>query len=206
MANSTGIFRRTTPYLNTINDAYPGVTTNGYSGQPNQYQGQVGATLTLNAAQALKLSDTSVGTLYGGTYQYVQFYGSQSGTTKKGGPVYWQDPDNYVVTADVPTGAPGFAGVAISVPTKGNYAIILIEGKCQCQPLDNTTKGTPAIGDTMVTSTIGRFDDLADATAFDGTNQKLIAGQWIEAPADATDTRYLAYVQYARKVPAVGAN
>ncbi len=206
MANSTGIVRLTTPYLNTINDAYPGVTTNGYSGQPNQYQGQVGTTVTLNAAQALKRSDTTVGTLYGGTYQYVQFYTSQSGTTVKGGPVYWQDADNYIVTADVPTGAPGFAGVAISVPTKGNYAWILIEGKCQCQPLDNTTKTTPAIGDTMVTSTIGRFDDLADATAFDGTNQKLIAGQWIEAPADATSTRYLAYVQYARKVPAVGAN
>ena len=92
-----------------------------------------------------------------------------------------------------------FAGVAINVPTKGNYGWILVEGKCKCQPLDNTTKGTPAIGDTMVTSTIGRFDDLADATAFDGTNQKLIAGQWIQAPADATSTLYLAYVTGARK-------
>jgi len=201
MANFTGIAKLGARLLNDINDSIPGGGVAGYTGQPNQYEGQVGTTITLDAATALKFSDTTVGTLYAGTYQYVKFYVSQSGTTVKGGPVYWQDADNYVVTADVPTGAPGFAGVALNVVTKGNYGWILVEGKCQCQPLDNTTKGTPAIGDTMVTATIGRFDDLADATAFDGTNQKLIAGQWIEAPADATNTRYLAYVMFAKRVP-----
>ena len=199
--NSTGISRFVAKTLNTVNDAVPGGAVAGYTGQPPQYSGQVGATLTLDAATALKLSDTTVGTLYGGTYQYVQFLSTQSGTTVKGGPVYWTDPDNYVVSADVASGAPGFAGVALNVVTKGNYGWILVEGKCQCQPLDNTTKTTPAIGDTMVTASIGRFDDLADATPFDGTNQKLIAGQWIEAPADATNTRYLAYVTGARRIP-----
>lgn len=193
---TTGIVRLVSRYLNTVNDVLPGQSVTG--GQ--SYDGQVGATVTLNAAEALKLSDTSVGTLYGGTYQYVKFLLTQSGTTVKGGPVYWTDPDNFVVSADVATGVPGFAGVALSVVTKGNYGWILVSGKCQCQPLDNTTKTTPAIGDVMVTSTIGRFDVLADATAFDGTNLKLYAGQWIEAPADATSTRYLAYVTQTRRV------
>lgn len=198
---NTGINRITARYLNDVNDPLPGQSVTG--GQT--YTGQLGSVEVLNAEQALKLSSgtaaalTNVGTLYGGKYQYVQFYVSQSGTTIAGGPVYWQDADNFIVTADVPTGAPGFAGVAINVPTKGNYGWILIEGKCKCQPLDNTTKGTPAIGDNLVLSTIGRFDDLADATAIDGTNFKLVAGQWLAAPADATSTLYLAFVKFACK-------
>jgi len=194
--NNTGIVRLANTKLNATDDPVAG---NSVSGGVS-YDGQLGAVMVLNTAAAQKLQDSSVGTLYAGRYQYVKFYASQSGTTVKGGPVYWQDPDNFVVTADVPTGAPGFAGVALNVVTKGNYGWILTEGIVQAQPLDNTTKTTPAIGDTMVTSSIGRFDDLADATAFDGTNQKLIAGQWIEAPADATSTRYKAYVKFACKV------
>lgn len=194
--NKSDVVQITTGKLNTVNDTYPG----GGTDAPGLRQNQLGAALQLNADQALQVSDTTVGTLYAGVYQYVKFYVSQSGTTKKGGPVYWQDTDNFIVTADVPTGAPGFAGVALSVVTKGNCGFILVEGKVQAQPLDNTTKATPAIGDTVVTATIGRFDDLADATAFDGTNFKLIAGQWIEAPADATDTRYLAYIQFAKRL------
>ncbi len=198
---TTGIVRLTQRYINNTNDPLIGQSVSG--GQ--EYVGQLGATMILNASEALKLSSgtaaalTNVGTLYGGQYQYVLFYVSQSGTTVAGGPVYWQDQDNFVVTADVPTGVPGFAGVAINVPTKGNYGWILVNGKCLCQPLDNTTKTTPAIGDTMVLATIGRFDDLADATAFDGTNQKLIAGQWLAAPADATSTLYLAQIKFAAR-------
>lgn len=194
--NKSDVLTITTGKINTVNDTYPG----GGTDAPGLRQGQLGAAMQLNAAQALALSDTSVGTLYAGVYQYVQFLSTQSGTTVKGGPMYWSDLSSFIVTADVPTGAPGFCGVALNVVSKGSYGFILVEGECQCQPLDNTTKGTPAIGDTMVTATIGRFDDLADATAFDGTNFKLIAGQWITAPADATSTRYLAYVQFAKRL------
>lgn len=195
--NNTGINRITTRYLNDVNDPLVGQSVTG--GQT--YLGQLGNVEVLNADQALKLSSTTVvalvnvGTLYAGKYQYVQFKLTQSGTTIAGGPVYWDDADNFIVTADVPTGAPGFAGVAINVPTKGNYGWILVEGKCKCQPLDNTTKTTPAIGDNLVLATIGRFDDLADATAIDGTNFKLVVGQWLAAPADATSTLYLANVR-----------
>lgn len=195
--NNTGIARLANIQLNNTDDPVPGQSVS--TGQ--SYGGQLGAVIVVNTEQAQKMQYSTNGTLYGGRYQYVRFYGSQSGTTIKGGPVYWQDPDNFVVTADVPSGNLGFAGVALNVPTKGNYAWILTAGKCQCQPLDNTTKGTPAAGDTMVTTaTIGRFDDLADATAYDGTNLKLAVGQWIEAPADGTSVRYLAWVTGAKQI------
>lgn len=184
--------------LNAVNDVYPG----GGTDAPGLAVGQLGTEITLNASDALALSSTTVGTLYAGTYKYVQFKLTQSGTTKKGGPMYWSDPDAFIVTADVPTSFLGFAGVALNVVTKGQYGWILVEGKCQCQPLDNTTKGTPAIGDVMVCATIGRFDDVTDPYASELLAGG-VAGQWIEAPADATDTRYLAYVRFATKVASI---
>ncbi len=192
MPNQTGIARLTQRYINEVNDPVIGQTVS--DGQ--EYAGQLGAVLNLSAAEALKLSKTSVGTLYAGRYQYVRFLAAQVGTTKKGGPVYWSDPDNYVVDADAALSGLGFAGVALNVVTKGNYGWILTRGKCECQPLDNTTKGTPAIGDVMVCGTIGRFDDIVDPYASELTSSK-VAGQWIAAPADATDTRYAAYVTKA---------
>lgn len=192
---STGIVELTGK-LNATNDPLPGQSVDG----GRTIGGQVGAAVQLNAGEALKLSDTSVGTLYGGIYQYVRFLSTQSGTTVKGGPMYWSDPDNFVVTADVPTAGLGFAGVALNVVTKGNYGWILVVGKCQCQPLDNTTLGSPAIGDVMVLSTIGRFDDVADPYATSSAVAALPCGQWIEAPVDATNTRYLAYVTGAKRI------
>lgn len=193
---TTGVARVSTQQLNAVDDPLPGQSVSGSS---QTYPGQVGATMTLNAAEAYRFSKLTTGTLYAGTYQYVRFYTSQSGTTKLGGPVYWQDPDNFIVTADAATSGLGFAGVALNVVTKGNYGWILVNGKCQCQPLDNTTKASPAVGDIMVCATIGRFDDIVDPYASELTSGK-VAGQWIEAPADATDVRYLAYVYLARRL------
>lgn len=195
----TGINRLTARYINDVNDPVVGNSVSG--GQA--YLGQLGSVMVLNDADAAKLSSgtvaalTNVGNLYGGIYQYVQFYVSQSGTTVAGGPVYWQDPDNFIVTADVPTAGVGFAGVALKTVTKGNYGWILVDGKAACQPLDNTTLSSPAIGDVMVLATIGRFDDVADPYATSSAVAALPAGQWIVAPVDATSTLYLAWVKFA---------
>lgn len=185
---TTGIVRDTARYLNDVNDPLIGQSVSG--GQ--EYVGQLGATMTLNASEALKFSNTTVGTLYGGKYQYVKFLSTQSGTTLKNGPVYWSDPDNFVVTADVPTNGASFAGVAINVPTKGNYAWILVVGKSLLN-VGTVTKSSPAIGDPVSTSVIGTFDDV------DTTPTALIAaryvGQWIAAPA--TSTPALAFIRGA---------
>jgi hypothetical protein len=175
---TTGIVRQTNRYLNDVNDPLAGQSVTG----GEEFPGQLGATMVLNAGEALKLSDTAVGTLYAGKYQYVKFLSTQSGTTVVGGPVYWSDADNFLVTADVPTNGAGFAGVAISVPTKGNYAWIQTRGKAKLQCKGTVTASSKAIGDPVQTSTIGAFDDV------DGTQTYLIqarrVGQWLEAPAD----------------------
>jgi hypothetical protein len=126
--------------------------------------GQLGSIQVLNSDQALLASDgvTGVSTLYEGTYQYVQFKLGQTGTTVAGGPMYWDDPDNFIVTADVPTNGMGFAGMALNVVTKGNYGWILVRGKALAH-FGVVTKATPAIGDPISTSTIGNFDDVDTA-------------------------------------------
>ena len=55
--NNTGI-ARLPQYLNVVDDALPGQSV---SGSNQTFDGQVGAVVELNAAQALKLSNTSVG-------------------------------------------------------------------------------------------------------------------------------------------------
>ena len=177
----TGINRLVSRFLNDANDASPGQSVaNSVQAVP----GQLGAITVLNATDALNLSDTvNQTTLYEGTYQYVKFLSTQSGTTIAQGPVYWSDPDNFVVTADVPTNGAGFAGIALNVVTKGNYGWIQVSGKALLN-VGTVTKATPAIGDPVSTSTIGIFDDV------DTTPTALIiaryVGQWIAAPATST--------------------
>ncbi len=181
--NNTGIARLTSK-LNATNDPVVGQSVTG--GQ--SFDGQLGAVVVLNADLALQLTDTTgtLAALYGGKYQYVKFYVSQSGTTVAGGPVYWQDRDNFIVTADVPTNGAGFAGVALNVVTKGNYGWIQVQGKCILH-VAAVTKATPAIGDPISTSSIGIFDDVSDANM---TNLQVarIVGVWTVAPANNTNT------------------
>lgn len=180
---NTGI-QKINGFLNSVNDPVVGQTVTG--GQ--SYAGQLGAVMVLNAAEALKLTNTSgtLTALYGGKYQYVQFLSTQSGTTVAGGPMYWSDADNFVVTADVPTNGAGFAGIALNVVTKGNYGFIQVAGKAILH-VAAVTKATPAIGDPISTSTIGIFDDVADANM---TNLQVarFVGVWTVAPANNTNT------------------
>ena len=63
--------RVTAGYLNDVNDPAPGVPLASPSGSIVQnYAGQMGGKLFLGSVTASALSDTAVGTLYGGVYQY----------------------------------------------------------------------------------------------------------------------------------------
>src|SRR5262245_46264985 len=104
----TGILRATNRYLNLTDDPLIGQSVTG--GQA--YTGQLGDFVELNAADAAKLSDPNGKTLYAGIYQYVQFKSGSSASNVVGGPVFWDDPDNFVVTPDVPATFLGFAGVS----------------------------------------------------------------------------------------------
>lgn len=168
--------------LNLVNDPSPGnvVATSGVSGSIIQpYAGQIGKRLVVSSAQALDLSDTTIGTLFEGVYQYVQVLLGATAAPARGAACYWSDIDNAVVTTDqVATNAAKLAGFFLSAPTKGNYCYIQLAGKTSCLFKSTITKATPADGDLAVldAATSPRVDVLADATAIVSPNLKLVVG------------------------------
>lgn len=95
-----------------------------------------GDRLVLGMADALALSKTSVGTLYGGVYQYVTMLAGSTLASVIGAAAFWvtatgtATSDSYTVTADETQaeGANYKAGVFINVITKGYSAYIQIAG------------------------------------------------------------------------------
>ncbi len=185
--------------LNAVNDAAPGVpvSTAQVSGSIVQpFLGFVGKRLVLNNAMALKLSDTTVGTLYEGIYQYVQFRSVSTLAPAKGILAYWQDYSNYIITPDVSATDPSLggsnsglvAGVILSAVTKGNYGFIQISGKATVLFKTTVTKTTPIQGDLVVAdgTTSARGDVLADATGITNATAKLILGVSLTTPASNT--------------------
>ena len=183
------------PKLNLVDQEYPGEATVSEFG--SKYTEQAGATHELLKTQALALSDTSVGTLLGGTYQLVQLRAAATIGGALGYGAFWYDMANFVVTGDVPTQPGGtFAGVFISAPTKGNWCWIQVEGLANVQVHSNDTE-TLVIGDTMlVTSdTGGTFNNLADATAIVAGNVNDICGKFLAVLAsDAVGLAHLDWV------------
>lgn len=132
---TTGILRLVNNYLNgttATGDQFPGTSTNGYTNQPNQYAGQLGAFMVLRNGDAKRLSDPAAATLLGGRYQYVQF--AADGTAYAAGQIlYWKDPTgiNYIVTNVPPssgTSQNNIAGICLSVVTAGYYWFVQTDG------------------------------------------------------------------------------
>lgn len=173
-------------YLNDVNDPGPGTVLASPSGSIVQpYYGQLGARLFLGTTTALALSDTAVGTLYEGIYQYVQLLATATAAPLRGALVVWSSRDNFVVTTDVTaTTLNSVAGVLINVPTKGNYCFIQVFGKASVLFKATTTKTTPAIGDVVYVDATpaNDCDVLADATALTSLNWKNYLGIAITAP------------------------
>jgi hypothetical protein len=123
-------------YLNDINDAsVGGVIVSVPSGVPSPqiYSAQPGDRIVLDDATALALSDTTIGTLYGGVYMYVQFK-TTTRAAVKGGIVFFAAADlgtSYIAYGDaLPTTAvPTYiAGVLICVLTTTYYGWIQVAG------------------------------------------------------------------------------
>jgi hypothetical protein len=173
--------------MNDVNDPAPGQSLASPSGSIIQpYTGQVGGRLVLTTPMALKLSNTAIGTLYEGVYQYVQFLSTATAAAVRGQLCYWSNRANGVVTSDqTATNCSLWAGWFINVITKGNYGFIQISGRVTALSKSTVTKTTPAIGDLVVidSSTSPTVDTLADATAITNGNAKLIVGTAIEALA-----------------------
>jgi len=176
-------------YLNAINDALPGGNGSSGTGLP-QYAGQVGHELMLDHEQALKLSKTSVGTLYAGRYKYVQTRLASTQTAGVGQVAYWYDQDDYIVTPDVSVGC--VAGIFINIITKGNYGYIQTRGLASVLFKASVTKATPAVCDLVINvsdSSLGKGDVLADATNITSPLAAAILGTAWTAPVSGTITQ-----------------
>lgn len=136
----------------------------------------------LSAADALALSNTSVGTLYAGTYRYVATLSTSSSSPARAHAAFWDtvvtnNASNsatdqlYRVTSDEAAnfGVTLFAGVYISNITKGNYGFIQESGKVAAQFATAIT-GTPALGKPVYLYGGGNNNNAVDVGSFDQLN------------------------------------
>jgi len=132
--------------------------------------------------------------LFGGCFQYVQFYKTQTATPTVGNIAFWQTDTSYVVTSDEPTGVSDIAGIIVSATTKGNYGFIQIDGKVTVNFRATVTKATPAIGDLVLAAAAGagvdnaKADVLADATSITSVQFRHVLGIAVVAPVGGTGT------------------
>jgi hypothetical protein len=141
-------------YINQVNDPVPGgvITT-----VPNQQAGQGTQTLpgdhvVFDDATAQGISKTSVGTVYGGYFQYVTL-DSAASTVYLGQALYWKMTSNvnqgvYCVT-NVQTGnTPAFAGAVLNPSwTPGNWSWIQNRGRATM--LVDAASGAVSVGSSM---------------------------------------------------------
>lgn len=178
-------------YLNNEDNASQGGEA-GLAGVP----GQLGQVYTATFAQALALSKTSVGTLYGGLYQVVKFKSTSTTAPARGGLCFWEAPGTtYTVTPDTTALLEtNIAGVYVNAPTKGNFGIIQVGGLASVLFRSTVTDKT-AGNIVLQLTTTNTADAIADAT---GTyisggvkGIKNVIGSAYAAPADAGITTVL---------------
>jgi hypothetical protein len=186
------ISRSTRLAFNDVNDAYPAQSTPTASGSTTQYAAQLGARMILDGSSLGVQYDSGVGTLYGGEYQYVQFY---NGTTAPavGLPTAWAWDqasaafESYIVTCDMNSAlrTGRFAGFCLNAVTKGQYGWIQVSGKCT--GLTGTlTAATPADGDMLIiASGSGLVDDPTQSGSPTYATLKAAIGTAIGAPTSA---------------------
>jgi hypothetical protein len=165
--------------LNDVNDASAGGVIvslpSGITG-PTVSQTIPGDCIVLDDATASALSDTAVGTLYGGIYMYVGTVSGATASPAVGTCAFYRAADLpsavsalYQVTSDVNplTTVPTFiAGVFINAITKGNFGWIQIAGVCSC--LFDSTITTAAVGNPVTprqSATVASTFDVGVALA-----------------------------------------
>ena len=143
--------------------------------------------------EATRLSNTTIGTLYGGVYQYVLFYASSSAAAAVlGQALFWQDPTKGIVTPDG-SATSVFSGIALNAVVKGDYNWQQIGGLATGLIKSGITKTTPAIGDLVVIDgSTNKLDILADATSITWATGRLMVGRaWGTAPASAAASQII---------------
>ena len=190
------IVRTTLAPLNDINETVPG-------GQPsasgaNIYASQLGMRVVLDGNPGGVRWDPNVGVLYGGWFQYVQFYSGSTAANALGRPVVWAYDQvtvagnvyaafqQYIVSPDgnsaLRTGR--FAGIALNAVAKGNYGWIQVRGLATVRYA--TLAGTPNDGDLVyLDAASGNVLNSPDATSMTAAINKATIGSAVGAPVSA---------------------
>jgi hypothetical protein len=164
--------------LNTVNDLSPGgalvaKTGTGYA------PGQVGQRIYFSHEEVKY--DPTIGTLYGGGYQYVKTHPQAASAITRGRIAFWYDMTNYIVTSDPVDG--NHAGVFLNSVTRGYYCYIQYSGKASLLFDAALAVATPAVKDLVVQKTAANTGDVvADATTVTGSILKRRMGVAWEAP------------------------
>lgn len=160
---SSQIIRVSTGYLNTVNDAIPGMTTSSGTGQ-SSYAGQLGAKAYFGPDEVRWKTNQ----LYGGVYQYVRFRSGATASPARGLIAFWDtsvSEDLYQVTNDETDalGVNNWAGIVLNAVTKGNYGFIQIGGRVAVLFRTVITAANPAAGDPVYCAGAGAGVDVATA-------------------------------------------
>ena len=138
-------------------------------------KGLLGQQIDLSRTEALALSDTTVGTLLEGTYQYVQISSTSPDSANqlldRGHAVYWTDRANFIVDATSSAASLGqFAGVIITPSSganavvAGNYTWIQVDGEATVETAAAAAAVTGLVC-TLGAATSNFFLSAADAGA-----------------------------------------
>ncbi len=153
--------------------------------------GFLGQRVRLSEKQALKQSNTTIGTLYNCVIQMVRIQ-PDFGTVNLtdiivGRPLFWNDKKKFLVTPLASLTAQ-LAGIAICVLTannaKGDLIPIVVQGDVGVKMSAAITKAAPTINDPAVlavAANLGVADVLADATGWTNVQQAVYMGKLLEA-------------------------
>jgi hypothetical protein len=185
-------------YLNDINDTVAGGVVVGVpSGAPSPAASQTlpGDRIVLDDPTALALSDTTVGTLYGGVYMYYGVYGTSTATPARGTIGFFRAADVggtayvYQVIADAQpsTSVPTYiAGIFINAITKGNWGWLQVAGLASVL-FDSATLTAIAAGDWVTAKVSATTASTADVGATAGpVTLAALLGVAVGAPVSAT--------------------
>ena len=144
-------------FINQVNDSVVGGVTTTV---PNQLASNANQTLpgdhvVFDDVTAQAISKTSVGTVYGGYFQYVVL-DSAASTLYLGQALYWKTVSNtqgvYCVTNVQSSNIPNFAGAVLNPTwTPGNYSWIQCRGRATM--LLDASSGAVSVGSSMSLST-----------------------------------------------------
>jgi hypothetical protein len=190
-----------TGFLNTVNDpVIGGLVSSGTGLSPRA--GQLGKKGHMSQDEAYNRYNGQSPQLYGGVYQYVQFYLSSTAANAQGQVVFWRPAsttlsaaglESFIVTPDAPTVPSMIAGITLNAVTKGNYGWIQIAGLATVKFCAAISKTTPVVGDLVVLdlTPTDTADVLADATGITSVQARVIIGKAYDAPVSAGLKRVL---------------